>query len=166
MTQCGIPVVHEKQSTQRLLFPAILRMRKSFFSVGVGALDHMDGSSVWMFGFGSNMNLSALQHKGITVLESFGAKVCDYELFFGKGNGMASITRQPGSIVYGACFRISEADKRRLDMLEGGDAIYQHAKVSAKSLDESMVVSVNVYSHPEGKPVEKVSKNKKNPLFF
>ena len=70
-------------------------------------------NGVWIFGFGSNMNLNALKFKGIVPSDSVGGKLLGYKLFFDKENGMANIlkTNNNDDVVFGVLHLITKVSQ-------------------------------------------------------
>jgi gamma-glutamylcyclotransferase (GGCT)/AIG2-like uncharacterized protein YtfP len=97
------------------------------------------GEGVWSFGYGSNMDMVALEHKkGIRVLEHCPAVLGDFRLTFGTRGidfvepGYAGLRRAAGEEVHGIAFCMGQEGVEKLDKVEQG---YHKEMVSLRAYD-------------------------------
>jgi len=95
--------------------------------------------AMWSFGYGSNMDVTALQaKKHVKVLEHTPAVLPDYKLSFSikamtySEPAFASVTKREGEEVHGVAFLMNEESLEELDKTERG---YNKAIVTLKAYD-------------------------------
>jgi len=84
------------------------------------------GSTVWYFAYGSNMQSATLRgRRGVDYRDAVPARLRDWRLVLDKpslvrdGNTFANIVPEPGSVVCGVSFAVSEDDMAHIDLTEG-----------------------------------------------
>lgn len=107
----------------------------------------MEGTSVWTFGYGSNMNLRALEFKGVLVLESVAARLDGQSLVFGHEGGMAGAVECVGGVMYGVLHRLSMEHYDKLILAEGGGRYYINKFLAVQTLEEPpRTISASVFT--------------------
>ena len=93
-------------------------------------------AGVWSFGYGSNMDMAALQgKKGVQVLRHCAAVLQGYTLAFGMDGlshvepGFACLRRAEGGLVHGVAFCMGREGEQVLDRAEGGGTVYSKETV-------------------------------------
>jgi len=119
----------------------------------------------WYFAYGSNMQSGTLRgRRGIEYTRAVASHLVDWKLVLDKpsllreGNTFANIVRDPGSVVCGVSFEVSDDDLAHIDLTEGvlvGN--YQRIEVEVSSLgDETDRFSAYTLTsdrrHPETRP--------------
>jgi len=97
----------------------------------------------WYFGYGSNMNLTALRAKGVTALESCRAELPGWRLrfnvehFFLHEGGVGNIepSDRPGDRVCGVLHRCDDASLAPLDATEACGHGYHRIEVTVHTAD-------------------------------
>lgn len=88
------------------------------------------------FAYGSNLDAAQMKRRCPTavllepaLLRSVRLVFCGRSTRWG-GGGVASLVRDPTSVVYGAIYRLEPHDLARLDAFEGAPIVYERIRVS------------------------------------
>ena len=93
------------------------------------------------FAYGSNLNLIQMKKRCSDSIPVAKVKLKDYKLVF---NRVADIEESEEDIVYGAIYKVSDRDIKKLDIYEGYPRLYDRIDVEVED-DEGKTYAAFVY---------------------
>ena len=93
------------------------------------------------FAYGSNLNLIQMKKRCSDSIPVVKVKLKDYKLVF---NRVADIEESEEDIVYGAIYKVSDRDIKKLDIYEGYPRLYDRIDVEVED-DEGKTYAAFVY---------------------
>jgi gamma-glutamylcyclotransferase (GGCT)/AIG2-like uncharacterized protein YtfP len=112
-----------------------------------------DDEPAMYFAFGSNMDESRMQTRGVTYSDRQAATLPGYRLTFDKasgrtGGGYATVQPDPDDHVEGALYTTTKAGIRRLDGYEGYPTHYDRQTVTVQTADGNAVEAIAYVAQP------------------
>ena len=86
------------------------------------------------FAYGSNIDLTQMDYRCPEAEVVGPVTLRDYALLF-RGRGFSTIEPEPGSIVHGLLWRVSDSDERRMDLYESYPRFYDKETVTVQTRD-------------------------------
>jgi gamma-glutamylcyclotransferase (GGCT)/AIG2-like uncharacterized protein YtfP len=88
-----------------------------------------------VFAYGSNLDVRQMRARCPSAEPLEAAMLRQARLVFGGhsarwGGGVATLVRDPSSVVFGALYRVEPADLARLDAFEGAPFVYERVRLS------------------------------------
>lgn len=101
--------------------------------------------SILYFAYGSNMDTVSFRKRYPAAVFCGTARLEDYS-FIINSKGVATVKKDPGSVVYGVMWEITESDEKLLDEFEGiAEGLYRSRMLKVWSDKEAAFKEVKVY---------------------